>query len=132
MSSFLIGLPLNSTLLILSIRSEFNRARNTNPVNHMPILSGLMRRVRRAFGLEDLPPLDPRLTAMEHIFRAPPLTPELIAAIKLISPHFNFANTERSRWFWEADQNGSCWGEYEALTPLFSSMPRPSKVLEIG
>jgi len=72
------------------------------------------------------------LAGMERVFRAPPLTPELVAAIKLISPHCDFTATEKYREVWEADQNGACWGEYEALASLFRSMPQPTKILEIG
>ena len=69
---------------------------------------------------------------MERVFRAPPLTPELVTAIRLISPQFVFEATEKHRRIWEADQNGACWGEYEALAPLFRAMPTPKKILEIG
>jgi hypothetical protein len=90
-----------------------------------------------------IPELDARLTSMERVFRAPPLTPELVAAIKLISPHCDFraedftaeddsAVEDQYRSIWEADQNGACWGEYEALAPLLGAMPVPAKVLEIG
>lgn len=79
-----------------------------------------------------LPELDQRLAQMEHVFRAPPLTPELLAAIKLITPHFDLAPVEHDRLFWEADQNGSCWGEYEVLEPYLSRIPSDAKILEIG
>jgi hypothetical protein len=78
------------------------------------------------------PELDDRLAAMERVFRAPPLTAELAEAIKLISPHCDFTPTGECRALWEADQNGACWGEYEALLPLFRAMPKPAKILEIG
>ena len=98
-------------------------------------MNGLRRFVQEAWqsvGPRKLPELDPRLAAMESVFRAPPLTPDLVAAIKLISPHCDFEATEAHRRVWEADQNGACWGEYEALSPLFRSMPTPRTVLEIG
>jgi hypothetical protein len=98
----------------------------------LPSSRRLVRRVRRAAGLKSTPALDPRLAGMERVFRAPPLTPELVAAIKLISPHFDFTATEEYRAIWEADQNGACWGEYEALAPFFRSMPKPARILEIG
>jgi hypothetical protein len=85
-----------------------------------------------AVGLKELPALDTRLAGMERVFRAPPLTPELVAAIKRISPHCDFTASENYRSLWEADQNGACWGEYETLAPLFHSMPKPTKILEIG
>jgi hypothetical protein len=69
---------------------------------------------------------------MERIFRAPPLTPELIAAIRLISPHCDLAANEEHRLVWEADQNGTCWGEYEVLAPFLSLIPSEAKILEIG
>ena len=60
------------------------------------------------------------------------LTPELVAAIRLISPHCHLSTNDSDREVWERDQNGACWGEYEALLPLFRAMPPPHKVLEIG
>jgi SAM-dependent methyltransferase len=75
---------------------------------------------------------DQRSSTMEKIFLAPPFTEELIAAIKLIAPHLSLRTDENSRSAWEADQNGSCWGEYEALAPLLHSISRPAKILEIG
>ena len=71
------------------------------------------RKIRRVLGIKQLPELDQRLAQMERIFHAPPLTSELIAAIKLISPHCDLAPSEGHRLVWEADQNGACWGEYE-------------------
>jgi SAM-dependent methyltransferase len=101
-----------------------------------PLLAALARRVARkirsTLGMKRLPELDPRLAGMEGIFHAPPLTPELIAAIKLISPHCDLALRERHRLVWEADQNGACWGEYQALESILSCIPADAKVLEIG
>jgi|SRR5215469_13480036 len=101
--------------------------------------SGLSRSARRAarqlawaLGIKSLPKLDLRLAQMERIFRAPPLTPDLIAAIKLISPQFDLSASEPHRMVWEADQNGSCWGEYEALEPYLLRIPTDAKILEIG
>lgn len=79
-----------------------------------------------------IPPLDERLASKEQVFRAPPLTPELVAAPRLISPHLDFGTGENYRRAWERDQNGSCWGEYEALAPLLTQLPQSKKVLEIG
>src|SRR5690349_2560299 len=76
--------------------------------------------------------LDFRLANLERVFKAPPLTAELINAIKLISPQFDLKENEESRSFWEADQNGACWGEYQALEPIFKETPKPKKILEIG
>lgn len=69
---------------------------------------------------------------MEKVFRSPPMTPDLSRAISLISPQFEFRPNEADRAFWEADQNGSCWAEYEALRDTFAEMPKPMRVLEIG
>lgn len=92
----------------------------------------LIRRGLRAVGIATLPPLDARLAGLERVFRAPPLTKELVTAIARISPQFQLSAGERSREFWEVEQNGACWGEYEALLPLFAALDRPHKVLEIG
>ena len=75
---------------------------------------------------------DPRLASLEPVFHAPPLTPELLAAIKLISPRLKLTQDEISRQVWEKEQNGTCWSEYEALQPLFSGIEKPKKILEIG
>ena len=95
-------------------------------------LAGILNRCLRALGRDSLPPLNPDLTSLERVFRAPALTPELIAAIRLISPQFNLTDSEKSREYWEADQNGCSWGECNALAPLFRSMQRPARILEIG
>ncbi|HEV8716384.1 MAG TPA: hypothetical protein VGX03_26630 [Candidatus Binatia bacterium] len=83
-------------------------------------------------GLRPVPELNERLAGMERVFRAPPFTKELVTAIKLIAPHFDFTTNEQDREIWEADQNGTCWGEYQALAPLFRVMPLPARILEIG
>jgi hypothetical protein len=75
---------------------------------------------------------DSRLANLEPVFHAPPLTPELLAAIKLISPRLKLVQDEKSRRIWEKEQNGTCWSEYEALRPLLSRIETPRKVLEIG
>jgi SAM-dependent methyltransferase len=76
--------------------------------------------------------LDPGLAAREPLFRAPPLTPELTAAIRLISPQLQLSPDEASRRLWEADQNGACWGEYDALEPFLAALPEPAQALELG
>jgi SAM-dependent methyltransferase len=76
--------------------------------------------------------LDPGLAAREPLFRAPPLTPELVAAIRLISPQLELFPDEASRRLWEADQNGACWGEYDALEPFLARLPEPAQALELG
>lgn len=89
-------------------------------------------KIRRVLGMKQLPELDLRLARMERVFHAPPLTAELIGAIKLISPHCDLAPRKRHRLVWEADQNGACWGEYEALEPFLSRIPADARILEIG
>jgi hypothetical protein len=79
-----------------------------------------------------LPPLDRRLRALPTVFRVPPLTPELIAVIKLISPHCVLRQTEQDRRYWETDQNGVCWGEYDALYSTLLAVPPNARVLDIG
>jgi len=86
---------------------------------------------RRKTGIQ-LPRLCRRLAARDHVFRAPPLTQELVAAIRLISPHCQLDPTEQSRQTWEADQNGACWGEFDALEPVLSRHAPFRRVLEIG
>jgi hypothetical protein len=75
--------------------------------------------------------LNPRLAAKEAVFLAPPLTPELEAAILLISPQLRGAKPEEFRDLWQKEQNGECWGEYEALEPVFTQA-RIEKALEVG
>jgi len=96
------------------------------------ILRHLICRLKTRKYLRDISQLDEYFTKRERIFKAPPLTPTLVEAIRLISPHCDFPPKEKYRTLWEADQNGACWGEYEALRNLFESMPMPRKVLEIG
>jgi SAM-dependent methyltransferase len=89
--------------------------------------------IRRFLGARQAPSLDPRLSQMEAIFKAPPLTRELVAAIRLISPHCDLSpGNPRHREIWQADQNGTCWGEYEALGPILDSLEEPRNILEIG
>lgn len=95
--------------------------------------SHLGTKIRKKLGLEPaVSELDPYLAAKPLHFRAPPLDPDLLAAVKLISPQFRLRATERSRRFWEMNQNGLCWGEYEALAPFLGRLGTPSKVLDIG
>jgi hypothetical protein len=72
------------------------------------------------------------ISKTETIFKAPPLSDELIRAIKLITPDIDLSTDEESRRYWEMDQNVSCWAEYEALSPILKRIPEPAKVLEIG
>ncbi|MEE8523513.1 MAG: hypothetical protein V3T72_06245, partial [Thermoanaerobaculia bacterium] len=86
------------------------------------------KRLRLGHALSEL---DPYLAEKELIFRAPELTPDLIAAIRRISPQFHLVAGERSRRFWELNQNSACWGEYDALAPVLEALP-PTKVLDVG
>lgn len=96
-------------------------------------LSHLATKVRKKLRLgHSLSELDPYLASRDLIFRAPPLTPELFGAIKLISPQFHLKADETSRRFWELNQNGLSWGEYEALEPFLDRLGTPSKVLDVG
>ncbi len=98
------------------------------------ILRSLATEVRKQLKLgHSLKELDPYLAAKELVFHAPPFTPELVRAIKLISPQFHLRPNESSRRFWELNQNGLCWGEYEALEPFLERLPgAAAKVLDIG
>jgi hypothetical protein len=87
------------------------------------------KKLRLGHSLDEL---DPDLAAKELFFKGPPLTPELIAAIKLISPQFHLAPDEASRRFWELNQNGLCWGEFEVLAPFLKTLTSPQRVLDIG
>ena len=97
------------------------------------VLNRLMSSLRRKLKLRhSLSELDPELAAKELFFRAPPLTPELVAAIKLISPQFHLRPDEPSRRFWELNQNGVSWGEFEVLEPYLRALEAPKKALDIG
>src|SRR5690606_19073163 len=87
---------------------------------------------RKIFGASEQPAIDADLAAREHVVRAPPLTPELIAAIRLIAPHYDIGPTEAHRDLWQADQNAACWSEYLALAPVLQSLPSPKRIVEIG
>ncbi len=72
------------------------------------------------------------LAERELLFSSPPLDADLLAAIERLTPQFHLRQNEESRRVWELSQNGSCWGEYDALAPLLESLPRPTRVLEVG
>ena len=98
------------------------------------LLHSLATEIRKQLKLgHSLTELDPYLAEKELVFTAPPFTPELVRAIKLISPQFHLRPDEKSRRFWELNQNGLCWGEYEALEPFLARLGEPiSKVLDVG
>jgi hypothetical protein len=89
----------------------------------------LLKRLRREPPIDEL---NRALAGRELFFRAPELDPEMLEAVKLITPQFHLRENEESRKLWELSQNGSCWGEYEALAPVLEALPRPRKVLDIG
>jgi hypothetical protein len=76
--------------------------------------------------------LDPAILATEQVFLAPPFTPEVAAAVSLISTRLPFRADERSRLLYQAEANAMSEKEYEALSPLIGQMARPRRVLEIG
>ncbi|MCZ6508522.1 MAG: hypothetical protein O7A04_10830 [Acidobacteria bacterium] len=87
----------------------------------------------KRFGLgHKVAELSSALAGKEIYFRSPPLDPELVRAVKAITPQFSLGTDETSRRVWELSQNGSSWAEYEALAPLFELMGEPGRVLEIG
>ncbi|MEM9557618.1 MAG: class I SAM-dependent methyltransferase [Acidobacteriota bacterium] len=93
----------------------------------------LATKIRKRLGLRhSLAELDPDLANRPIVFEAPELTPPLIEAISLISPQFRLRQDEWSRNFWQLNQNAGCWGEFDALAPVLQSMPRPTRVLDIG
>ena len=98
----------------------------------MASVGGAVRRIKRAICGPSQLKLDSGLAKLERVFRSPPMTPELVRAIRLIAPHFDFQPDEASRDFWEAEQNGACWAEYECLRDILSKLPKPMRVLEIG
>lgn len=91
-----------------------------------------IRKAKRLVVGQPLPPLDPKLAAMEHLFRAPPMTRKLRAAIKPISPGFDLGLTDHDRAYWESDQNGASWSEYEVLKSTLASVPVNGNILEVG
>ena len=76
--------------------------------------------------------LDARATTGEQLFLAPPFTPEVMAAIRLISTRLPLRADEASRLLWQQEGNAASAAEFDALEPLFAALPAPRKVLEIG
>lgn len=79
-----------------------------------------------------LPVINNKLVTKPILFRSPPLTPSLVDAIKLISPHCNLSTNQEARSYWEHDQNATCWGEDEILMKYFTHYKKPKKILEVG
>ena len=88
---------------------------------------GAVHRIKRVIYGPPLPMLNPKLANLEQVFRSPPMTLELVRAILLISPHLDFRPNENSRGFWESEQNGACWTEYESLGDTLSAIPKPMR-----
>jgi len=76
--------------------------------------------------------LDAQAAAVEPLFLAPPFTPEVVAAIRLISTRLPLKADESSRRLWQSEANAASAAEYDALRPLFAALPPPARVLEIG
>lgn len=95
--------------------------------NHF--MTKLRKRLRLGHSFSEL---DPELISRGTYLEAPEFTPELVAAIKLISPQFHLRPDETSKRFWELNQNGLCWGEFLALEAYLRSVGTPAKVLDIG
>ncbi len=87
------------------------------------------KRTRRELSAVDI---HRRFRDRERPFSAPPMTPDMVAAISRLSPQFHLDTGESSRHFWELTQNGSCWGEFDAAEPLLRAIPTPGRVLDIG
>jgi hypothetical protein len=98
----------------------------------MVSVRGAVNRIKRVIYGPPPPKLNPRLANLQRVFRSPPMTRELVAAIRLISPHLDLRPNEASRAFWESEQNGACWAEYESLRDALSALSKPMCVLEIG
>ncbi len=98
----------------------------------MAAYGATLRRIKRVTNSPKHPMLDTRLASQEAVFKSPPMTQELAKAIRLISPHLDFQPNEASRTFWEREQNGACWAEWECLVETFSKLPKPIRILEIG
>jgi len=97
------------------------------------LVRGLRTKLSKKLRLQhSVAELSSALADKELVFRAPELSAHLVEAVLKITPQFHLEQNEESRRVWELSQNGSCWGEFEALETLLRSLPRPRKVLEIG
>jgi SAM-dependent methyltransferase len=94
----------------------------------------LVKRLKRVFGGGPaIPEAAAPWAEHERVFHAPPLTGELVAAIKLIAPNCrDYRPTEKYRALWEQYQNAASWAEYQALRPVLDPLPKPRRILEIG
>jgi len=73
-----------------------------------------------------------KITLKEVVVRIPPLDEDLVKAIRLIGPHLLIKDDEKSRLFFEKDQNLTSHAEYQVLKPFLQAMPHPQKALELG
>lgn len=97
------------------------------------LFRGLRTELSKKLGLgHSADELSAALAERELLFRSPELTPALVEAIRAITPQFKLRCDETSRRVWELSQNGSCWGEMDALEPLLRGLGSPGRVLEIG
>lgn len=76
--------------------------------------------------------LDPSVHSAQQVLLVPPFTPEIASAVGLISPRLRYRADEKSRMLCQTEANAMSAREYDALSPLFAQMPKPSRVLEIG
>ena len=106
----------------------------TRPSAGLGYLLPRLRAEWRKLSRRELTEVDihPRFRARERHFRSPPMTTEMVAAIARLSPQFHLQPGESSRSFWELTQNGSCWGEFDAVEPVLRGMPPPARALDIG
>jgi hypothetical protein len=109
-------LSMIEAIALTMLRLPLECARNPAWDKSMATVRGAVYRIKRLIYGPQLPKLNPKLAAnLERVFRSPPMTRELSRAIRLISPHLDFQPNEASRKFWEVEQNGACWTEYESL-----------------
>lgn len=81
---------------------------------------------RRTFGAT------PAGRQAEDLYQAPEFTEEVVKAVRLIDTLLSLKANEKSRLLWQGECNAASFVEYEALLPLFSQLPKPKKILEIG
>jgi hypothetical protein len=73
-----------------------------------------------------------KIALKEVVVRIPPLDEDLVKAIRLIGPHLLIKADEKSRSFFERDQNLTSCAEYQVLKRHLQAIPHPQKVLELG
>ncbi len=68
----------------------------------------------------------------QALYHVPPFTENLVQSVRLISTRLALKADERSRLMFQAESNEAAMAEYQALQPLFSKLPKPNRILEIG